>query len=116
MRPIPQKHKDIISSDLYYSKCARDDEGTCQGRITIEHAIIYAGRQLNELWAYVPLCAYHHAVDEFQDSGDLNKEKNVWLALKRATDEELDKVSKSTDYKRLRDLLDEIYNPRKNTK
>lgn len=98
-----------ISSDPYYETCARKFDGGCKGRITWEHAIIYAGRQLNEKWAIIPLCSYHHAVDEYQDGGDLNKEKNEWIALNRATDEELEEVSDAIDYKAKRDRLNKKY-------
>lgn len=109
MRPIPASHKAIIDSDKYYKTCARRRDGGCAGRITIEHAIIYAGRQIAELWNYVPLCERHHAVCSFQDRGDLQKEKNVWLALCRATDEELAQYSKVINYKQLRERLNDKY-------
>lgn len=109
MRPIAQKNRKIIDSDPYYRFCARADEGDCQGRITIEHAIIVAGRQLDEMWALLPICAYHHSVNQFQDCGKMNKEKHEWLALNRATDEELEAISKAVDYKRKREYLNSIY-------
>ena len=77
--------------------------------MTWEHAIIYAGRQLDEAWAIVILCEYHHAVNNFQDGGDLQKEKNVWLAINQATDEELRAVSKSIDYIVLKERLNDKY-------
>lgn len=113
MRPIPPKLKANILADEYYSRCAREMDGGCGGRITWEHAIIFQGRQLNEKWAIIPLCAYHHAVDQFQDGQGLIKEKNVWIALNRATEAELKAVSKATDYARLRDRLNMKYGTRK---
>lgn len=89
--------------------CARKCDGGCAGRLTWEHAIIFAGRQLDEPWAIIKLCAHHHAVDEYQDGGDLQKEKNVWLALNRATNEELQAISKAKDYIRERERLNGIY-------
>ena len=103
MRKIPEALKAQLLAEAEYKKCVR--KTGCQGRITLEHAIIYAGRQLNERWAILPLCAYHHAVDQFQDGGDLQKELNVWIALNRATDEELTRISKVIDYKRERERL-----------
>ncbi len=96
--------------DLYYKKCARSDEGNCAGRITIDHAIIYAGRQLDELWALIPICAKHHDVDQFQGDGNLNREKHTWIALNRATDEELLRISKAINYLELRKTLNAKYN------
>ena len=84
MRKISPHIKRAIDSDPYFKVCARFD-GDCDGRITIEHAFIYAGRQVDELWAMLPLCTYHHAVNEHQDGGDLNKEINEYLCLCRAT-------------------------------
>lgn len=89
--------------------CARYLDGNCQGRMTKEHALIFAGKQVQADWAILDLCAYHHAVDEFQDGGDLNKEKNIWIALCRATDEELKSISKAVDYPRMRDVLTKKY-------
>jgi hypothetical protein len=109
MRPIPPTHKKVIDSDPFFKKCARCIDGGCAGRITIEHALIYGGRQIAELWAYVPLCEYHHAVNKFQDGGDLQKEKNVWVALNRATDAELLAYSKAINYLRERERLNQKY-------
>lgn len=89
--------------------CARRKDGGCAGRLTREHALIYGGRQIDEAWAIVFLCAYHHAVDEYQDCGDLQKEKNVWIALNQATDDELKKYSKAINYIRMRDILNVKY-------
>lgn len=98
MRRIPQKLKEEILKDSYYKKCARLNDGYCEGRITWEHAIIYSGRQLNEKWAIIPLCWKHHL------GNGLDKDKNVCIALLRATEEELDKISKVINYKRKRDV------------
>jgi hypothetical protein len=114
MRPIPDRLKQEMASDEYYSKCARCKDGHCSGRITWEHAIIHAGRQLNEKWAIIPLCEYHHGVNQFQDGGDLKKEKNIWIALNRATDQQLIKYSKAIDYIWLRDKLNKTYGEYKN--
>ena len=64
-------------SDPYYNKCARLKDGYCDGRITWEHSHIYAGRQIQEKWAIIPLCVYHHL------GNGLNKELNQWIALNR---------------------------------
>lgn len=99
-----------MSKDPYYEKCCMAFRGGCDGRITWEHTIIFAGRQLNEKWAIIPLCEYHHAVNKHQDGGDLNKEMNVWFALNRATDIELKMVSKAINYLQLKERLNGIYN------
>lgn len=107
MRRISQKTRQALEEEP--DICLRADEGNCAGRISWEHAIIHAGRQLDAPWAILKICAYHHAIDEYQDTGDLNKEKHRWLALNRATDEELEEISKAIDYKAERDRLNEIY-------
>jgi len=107
MNQVPQKLKDKWATEK--PKCCRSDEGNCKGRLTKDHTITWKGRQLQEDWAIVDACAYHHAVDEFQDTGDLNREKHVWVALNRASDEQLIAISKSTDYLALRERLNKKY-------
>lgn len=88
--------------------CARRKEGGCAGRITWEHALTYAGRQIDEIWAIIKLCEYHHSVNHYQDGGDLDKNKNQWIALNRATDEELQKYPKA-GFIELRNRLNKEY-------
>lgn len=89
--------------------CARLKDGNCKGRITWEHTLIYAGKQIDEVWAIIKLCEYHHDVNTQQGNGDLQKEKNVWIALNRATDQELIKYSKAINYINERERLNKIY-------
>lgn len=111
MRPIPPKLKAALAADPEYKVCAKSSVAghNCDGRITWEHAIIYAGRQLNERWAIIPICAYAHSVDFHQDGGDLDKQVNMWIALNRASEDELRAVSKATDYLAYRDRLNQKY-------
>ncbi len=90
-------------------ECMRADEQNCEGRLTKEHAIIYAGKQLQAEWAILDICEFHHGVNNFQDKGDLNKEKHVWIALNRASDDELRAISKSIDQIALRNRLNAKY-------
>lgn len=108
MRPIPLKLREEMGNDPYYKICARSNDG-CDGRITFEHAVIFAGRQLNEKWSILPLCEFHHAVNKHQDNGSLNKEINLWICLNRASEQELSQVSKAINYKGLRDRLNKVY-------
>src|SRR4051812_31540430 len=98
MGKIPPKLKREILADPYYKHCARAFERDCEGRITFEHAIIFGGKQLNERFAILPLCEYHHAVGQHQEDGDLKKEINVWMVLNRASEEELQMITKAIDY------------------
>lgn len=112
MRKLGEELKKKLSSNPEYRKCIRYEwlkDHTCNGRITWEHAIIFGGKQLNEPWAIIPICAYAHSVDKWQDCGILNKEINEWIALNRASDEELEAVSKAIDYKRKREYLNGKY-------
>ena len=83
-KPIPLKTRLIISEDPYYRTCARKNS-ECSGRITIEHAITYAGRRISDLWGLIPLCWYHHLGE------GLNKAINRRLAFARATARDLQK-------------------------
>ena len=79
MSPIPIKLREELSQDPYYSRCARKFDGNCSGRITWEHAFEYQGRQIQERWSILPLCWHHHLGE------GLDKDKNHWIALHRAT-------------------------------
>jgi len=81
---LPESVRLAIDRDPYYRYCARDSED-CAGRITMEHAVTYAGKRINELWAIIPLCERHHGLGEwFMNGSLLNKRKNMLIALRRA--------------------------------
>ena len=101
--------REEMANDQYYQTCSRKIDGGCGGRITWEHAVIFAGKQLNEKWAIIPLCERHHGVGTYQDGGILDKQRNMHSALNRATDEELKRISKSVNYLELRDRLNQEY-------
>lgn len=104
MRQIPQKLRNRIDQDPFYRRCLRSREGTCSGRITIEHAIIVAGKQLNELWCLLPLCWHHHL------GAGLDKRLNHLLAYLRASDDDLAKYPKSRPaWEQERDFLKPLY-------
>lgn len=89
MSKIPPALLAEILADPYYARCARHPEGGCAGRVTFEHAITVAGKQLQRKWAILPLCERHHGVGRYQDTGALDKAKNQYIALSRATKNEL---------------------------
>lgn len=112
MRPIPPKLREDLANRPEYKTCMRRHalkDHVCEADpltgklIDWEHAIIFGGKQLNEAWAIVPICYLVHR------GGKLNKEINVWLALNRATDDELRAISKAVDYIRERARLNAIY-------
>lgn len=112
MRPIPPKLRQEMDADPLYHICLRNhilNDHECQPNplngqlIEWEHAIIFAGQQVNEKWAIIPICWYVHSGPK------LNKEINVWLALNRATVEELKAVSKVVQYVNMRERLNKLY-------
>lgn len=92
-----------LSKDPYYSRCALTGKTNKQTKIDWHHNLIYAGKQVQEKFAIVPLSRDIH------NNIVKHKEKVDWIMLNRATDEELERYSKAIDYKRERDRLNEIY-------
>jgi len=96
MRLIPPKLKEQINKDPFFRKCCI----TGSSNVSIEHCWIYAGRQINELWALVPL------------RRDLNtshppkhiKEKCQLISLNRATEKDLLKYPRK-DWKQIKYAL-----------
>jgi hypothetical protein len=86
MRAIPEKLKKEIEEDPFYEQCCI----TGSYGVSLEHCWIYAGKQINEKWAIVPL------------RRDLNtshppkevKEKCRLVSLERATKNDLAKYPK----------------------
>jgi len=103
MNNVPKHLKDKWSTEK--PTCIRQNEGTCDGRLTKDHTIIFGGKQLQEDWAIVDVCEYHHAVNKYQSGGDLNRELNTYHALLKATDQELMRVSKAINYLELKKRL-----------
>ena len=96
MRPISPKVKALV--DARPDKCQRREvfhDHDCQGRLTREHALQYASRQVDEAFAIIKICAWAHDVDEWQDAGNLDKEKNQYIAFSQATEEDFAKYPKS---------------------
>lgn len=101
MRKIPYQLRRELRRDPFYRRCSKAYIGfdsNCDGRITWEHAITYAGKQVNEWWAIIPLCEYHHSVGQkWQARGDLDKRFNEWVALSRlfnSSDEYIEEMKK----------------------
>ncbi len=106
MTPIPAALRKTIDKDPYYKVCALYGQHghVCSGRITMDHSIIFGGSQLQELWAITPVCEVAHGVDSAKDTA-AKKELRVWVALNRATVDELQRISKAMDYIRYRTNL-----------
>ena len=108
----PAVLKDILS-DPFYKTCAKYGQHghECKGKITFDHTIIFGGKQLQKKFAIIPLCSYGHSVNEHQDGGDLDKEMNLWIALNRATNAEIQAISKAINYTREKERLNTLYGP-----
>lgn len=101
MRPIPKKLLNEMLDDPYYRMCCHDG---CGELAELEHAIIVAGKQLNEKWAIIPCCPEHNR------GALLNKQKNHWYALMRASEEDFAKFPKSSErWKQELKYLNSIY-------
>ena len=88
MRHISEKIRNQLEVDPLMGQCfrwlaLRDHE--CKGRITWEHGVIYAGRQLDEVWAIFGLCEYAHSVGVYQNTGIYNRNISEWIAVNRMT-------------------------------
>lgn len=113
MNKIPQKLRTELAHDPEYTVCLRNrllNDHVCerdplkpQQFVEWEHVIYFKGSQLQRRWCIIPICYLVHR------GGKLNKEINEWIALNRATDEELEEISKAVNYKRKRDYLNTIY-------
>lgn len=97
MRAIPKKLRAELAADPDYSKCFRNQlfhDHICQPNpvtrhdIEWEHAFIYARKQINARWAIIPLCWYVH------EGPGKNKRINQFLALSRASEEDLQEFPK----------------------
>lgn len=112
MNNMPLALRNQLAVDPEYKTCLRNvllRDHTCSADpvtfklIEWEHAIIFASKQVQLRWAIVPICWYVHR------GPGLVKEINVWLALNRASDEELMQISKAVNFIRERKRLNDIY-------
>lgn len=82
--PIPLKLREKMASDgsmlhcIHGSGCGGVIVSPGQIRIEWEHAFLYAGKKIQEEWAIVPCCTYHH-----RGSG-LDKDYNRYCSLVKA--------------------------------
>lgn len=115
MNNIPKSLRADMAADPFYSTCARaaalgDHECVRDplrpGKpVDWEHALIFAGKQLQERFAIIPICWWAHR------GPGLNKDINIWIALNRASPDELLAISKKggRDYFRYKAFLNNRY-------
>ncbi len=103
MTPIPVKIREEMANDPFYKTCCLSHLGGCEGRIEWHHCLIYGGRQVQQKFAILPACHKHHAeVSKYND-------QFIHVALNRATDSELQSITKAINYFFERDRLNKIY-------
>lgn len=111
MNKIPKTLNEAMNDDPFYRHCCLRKFGGCGGTsfsgrsIERHHALIFAGRQVQALFCILPACPDHHSIANRKDI----KEKFDWVLLNRATDAEIQSISKSVNYQRERDRLNNIY-------
>lgn len=105
MRPIPPKLKKELSDDPFMATCIWTGE---KKDVSWEHCWIYAGRQINEKWAIVPLRRDLNC----NISGEV-KEYCRYISMTRATDEDLKKYPKKDWYQIKKYLFNKYKNERK---
>ncbi len=96
-----------IAEDIEMSRCIYEQIGRgneCNGKVEWEHAIMYAGRQLNEPWAIVGVCTYHHR------GNGLNKNFNRFMAIRRADIEQVQAKYPKVDWWQVWNYLSKEFN------
>lgn len=101
MRKVSSKELKKYLQDSFSSRCC-----VCGAqRPQLHHNLIFAGRQVDEAWTFLPLCPEHH--DEAR-SRDMKRLLD-WAMLNRANSTDLAKYSKVMDYKQRRAYLNKVF-------
>src|SRR3990167_5022633 len=103
MNNIPKKLKEEMAADPFYQRCCITGALAKNTKVDWHHNFIYAGKQLQEKWAILPLR------EDIHKDIVKHKEKCDWIMLNRATDKQLEKYSRARDLKRERDRLNKKY-------
>lgn len=102
MRPIPPKIRKALANDPDMKRCIICGESK---HIEWHHPLVYAGKQVNELWSFVALCTYHHRGAGFTQEV---REKCQLVVLLKANDFDLKKYPKS-NWEQLKNYLKNKY-------
>jgi hypothetical protein len=101
MRAIPKKLREEMANDPFYKRCCIT--GRMDEKIDFHHALIFAGRQVNEKFCILPLAqSVHKEIEK-------HKMKCDWIMLNRGTDDELIRYSKVEDLIHKRFRLNEVF-------
>lgn len=96
-KAIPQKMRIQMSEDPFYKNCCYayfTGDNNCSGKIEWHHNLKYGGQRVNEIFAILPVCQYHHRL---ADTSEIRMVLD-WIMLNRATDLELQTYSKAENY------------------
>lgn len=92
-----------MSDDPFYTRCCISGISKNSTKIDFHHNLRFGGKNVQEKFCILPLAK------EIHDKIDYYKEKCDWIMLNRASEEELERYSKATNYKSMRDRLNKIY-------
>lgn len=100
MRPIPIELRKRIASNPFMQRCIYWGirSNGCKGRVEWEHAFEYGGKQINEEWAIVPVCTYHHRIA-------LDKDYNRFRAIIRADIDDLQRRMPKKNWRQIKKYL-----------
>ena len=83
-----------MAEDPFYLKCcATGERGTRGDPVEWHHNLIFAGRQVQEAFAILPIKRSLHAQAHLPEV----KDQLDWIMLSRASQEQLDRYSKAID-------------------
>lgn len=99
--PIPKDVRNELECDPRMKRCVVG--GECSGVIQWHHSQTWKGIRLQEAWSICGICEKHHR-EEAKYRDVINRD-----CFNRATDEELERISKAVNYKAERDRLNKNY-------
>lgn len=101
MRPIPLKLRKKLEADEWMKQCCY-----CGSQeVEFEHSWIYAGKQINEWWAIVPLCTNHH---RGKYANALIKRYGQWQSLMRGL-KDAERDYPRTNWRQIKKTLDKEF-------
>lgn len=101
MRAIPERLKQELASDPFYSKCCIT--GSASEKIDWHHNLMFGGSQINEKFCILPLAkSVHDKISKYKDICD-------WIMWNRASYEEIKRYSKAINYSEYKKILNRDY-------
>ena len=107
MTAIPKKVRAGLAEDPFYRRCCVSGDASVRGdRIEWHHNLIYAGKQVQEPFAILPLKKSLH--DRLKGDKDLQAQLD-WIMWNRATDDQIERYSKAKNYTLYRATLNGMF-------